>query len=225
MGDSGAEEPAALRWPWPLGIRLLVAALGGWVLANVAVRPEVPWWRAGIAAIALALAAAAATSADRFARRGLWTGLAVATSLGLYVGVPETNHILGLAAGLLVLWLADLSGRLRINGLLVLAIDATLVWAAVWGASARPGAVVGGLALLGLLLVMPIVRVAPGPIEALVPPSWHVTALIGLQVGFAVAVGRLAALRESAAEAGMIALVGLAGLVALSRLVIGRQQP
>ena len=34
-------------------------------------------------------------------------------------------------------------------------LGAVLVWAAIWGAVARPGAIVAGLAMLGLLLVGP----------------------------------------------------------------------
>jgi hypothetical protein len=127
----------------------------------------------------------------------------------------------GLAAGLAVLWLADATGRLRMDGLVLLAVDVALVWVAVWGAVQRPGALVGGLAILGLLLVAPLAERLPGPRRAWLAPRWQVPALLGVQLVVAVAIARWGALQSSALVAAVVGVLGLATLAWLSRLMLG----
>ena len=209
------------RWPWPTIVRVLVGASAGFVVVEWLVRPDGPDWRLWVAMATLAVAGWAAPSTDAWAGRGITSGIALVTSVGIFLGPPETDHVLGMALGLAVLWLAEVTGRARVDGLVVLAIDVLLVWAAVWGASGRAGAVVGGVAMLGLLLVAPLVRWAPGPARGL-PPEWQGYALVGLQLVFVVVVARLGALRESALEAAVVSGVSLVVLVLLARIVVGR---
>ena len=159
--------------------------------------------------------------ADRWAPRGLWSGLAVVSVGGLYLGVPETDHFVALAAGLAVLWLADVAGRARVDGLVVLALTAVVAWAGLWGAVSRPGAVTGALALLGLLLVAWVAELLPGPSQPIVPRQLQSVALLALQAVFAVAVARWGALRTAALEGAVVGGVGLLALAWLSRLVMG----
>ncbi len=177
--------------------------------------------RALLAAGVAAAAGLGAGAADRWRRRGLWTGLALVTALGLYAGVPETNHIIGLAGGLAVLTLADCRGLVRMTSEVVLALDVVLVWAALWGAGARDGAAVAGLAMLGLLAALPVAAALPGPSRALMPERWQAAALVGLQAAYALALARLAAWRPSVVEVGIIVVVAALLLLGGGRVVMG----
>ena len=68
----------------------------------------------------------------------------VATAVGLYLGVPETDHVLGVSVGLAVLAVAELTRRLQVDAIVAMAVDSALVWAAVRGAANRASAVIGG---------------------------------------------------------------------------------
>lgn len=213
-----------VRWPWPAPVRALVGAAVGWLVADGLLRDQGPDWRVWLAMGTLALAGLAATAADSWAGRGVVPGIAVVTVAGIYLGPPETGQVRALLLGLLVLWVAELTGRARVDGFVLLLIDAVLLWAVLWGAVSRPGALIGGAAMLGLLLVLPLVRLVPGPAQGL-PDPWRGMALILLQLLFVVGVARTAALSESVAFAAAVSGAALVGLTLLARLVVGRSAP
>ena len=124
---------------------------------------------------------------------------------------------------LAVLWLAELTGRAYVDGLVVLLLDVVLVWAVLWGAAGRPGAIIGGAAMLGLLLVAPVARALPGPARG-IPPEWQGVALVLLQLLFVGGVARTAALWESALDAAVVAGGALVLLTVLARLIVGGRQ-
>ena len=221
---SGADILPAdpVRWPWPAPVRVLVGAAAGWVVADGLLREQGPDWRVWLAVVTLGLAALAAPSVDDWAGRGVASGIAVVTVAGIYLGPPETEQVLALLLGLVVLWAADLSGRARVDGFVVLLLDAVLLWAVMWGAVSRPGALIGGAAMLGLLLVLPLVRVLPGPSAGL-PDAWQGVSLVLLQLVFVVGVARTAGLSESWVYASAVSVAALALLAFLARLIVGRQ--
>ena len=99
------------------------------------------------------------------------SGWAAASALGLYLGVPETDHVVGVAAVLAVLVLASLAAPGRASWVLVVGLDVVLAWAAVRGAPGGGPALVAGLAMPGLLVVAPLTSHLPGPRRALVPAA------------------------------------------------------
>ncbi len=192
-------------------------------MAEGLLRSPGPEWLVWVAIGALALAALAAPATDDWAGRGVTSGIALVTVVGIYLGPPETGQVAGLALALAVLWLAELTGRAYVDGLVVLLLDVLLVWAVLWGAAGRPGAIIGGAAMLGLLLVAPVARALPGPARG-IPPEWQGVALVLLQLLFVGGVARTAALWESALNAAVVAGGALVLLTVLARLIVGGRQ-
>jgi hypothetical protein len=190
--------------------RLIVRELGD--------RVDDMWWPTWAAAAALAIAFVAAPSVTQLTGRSTVAAIGLVTAAGLYLGVPETDHVLGLGVGLAVLAVAELRGRLQADAIVVMAVDAALVWTAVRGAVNRDGAVVAGLALLGLLLVAPVV--VGGTSARRSSPRVRVALLVIAQFVFVVVVARNGALRPDASGAALVAVAGLVGLTLAARLVV-----
>jgi hypothetical protein len=208
------------RWPWPALVRVIVGAAAGWLVVDAMQRASGPSWRVWVAMAALALVALGAPRLDVWAGRGITSGVAFVTVAGLYLGPPETEVIVGLALALGVLWAAEATGRARLDGLIAMLLGVLVVWAAIWGAVGRPGAVVGGVAMLGLLLVGPLALSVPGPGPGL-PRPWDAAALVLLQLFFVVGVARTAALMDDGITAAGIAGAALALLALLAWAVTG----
>ena len=196
---------------------LLGLLIGRLIVRELGDRIDDAWWPSWAAAAALAVAFAAAPSVVGLMRQRTVAVLGVITAGGLYLGVPETDHVLGLLVGLSVLAIADVRGRVRLDTIIVMTIDAALVWAAIRGAADREGAVVGGLALLGLLLVAPLVI---GGSSRRANPPLAAAMLVIAQLVFVVVVARNGALRPDASGAALVASAGLVGLAVAGRLIV-----
>ncbi len=191
--------------------------IGRLVAGELGDRLEDAWWPTWAGAAVLAVAFVAAPSAGRLTARGPVAALGVITAGGLYLGVPETDHVLGVAVGLAVLAVAELRHRLQVDTIVTMAVDSALVWTAVRGAANREGAVVGGLALLGLLLVAPLVLAGGGRREG---GQWRAALLVAAQLIFVVVVARNGAVRPDAGAAAAVAAAGLVALTVTARFVV-----
>ena len=200
--------------------RTAAGAVAGWVIAESTVDAG-PDWQTPAAAAVLAIALLAAPAVGRWAGNGVTSGWALAAALGLYVGVPETDHIVGVIAVLIVLFVAELAGRARVDGWVVAGLDAVIVWAALLGAAGRPGALVAAFAMLGLLVVSAPVALVGRPPREFVPSGWRPAALVALQLGFAIGVARLGGVRTTTSEALTVSAIGIAVLAAASWVVMG----
>jgi hypothetical protein len=209
--------------PAATALRALVGIASGWAIVEVAAPASVPGWWAVVASATLAVALVVVPGTNRWAGRGLNSGWALATLCGLYVGVPETDHIVGMAPVLGIVWLGELTGRMRVDALVVAALDIVLVWAAVEGAVNRSGAMIAGVSLLGLLVVAPIVIIIAGTESEEPMPAWAVGALIALQLLFAVSVARVGGVRTTAAEATTVVIVALPVLGLLAAPILARR--
>ena len=211
------------RW---VALRAAAGAAVGWVIvANTAASGVPGWWAPAVAA-ALGVAVGVAGGTDRWAGTGISSGWALASGIGLYVGVPETDHLVGMLPVLAIVWLAELSGRMRVDAAVVIALDVVLVWATVHGAVNRSGALVAGLAVLGLLVVGPLVALVvdrvPGAARVPIPGRWTMPALVGLQFVFAVGVARVGGVRTTTAEAVAVVAVAVPLLALVAAPIIGR---
>jgi hypothetical protein len=209
--------------PLAIVLRAGAGAFAGWLIIDVGVSAEVPGWWTPFVAGALAVAFAVAPGTNRWAGRGITSGWAMATILGIYVGVPETDRVVAIGAVIAVIWLAELTGRMRVDALIVVALDVVLVWAAVQGAAGRSGAMIAGVATLGLLVVAPIVaailRAPRSPSHA----PWTMPVLVGLQFLFAIAVARLGGVRTTAGEAARVVVIAVPLLALAVAPIIARR--
>ena len=155
--------------------------------------PVPPKWAPVGAAVVSAIGGLAAPAVAR-AGSVVVFGSASASALGLYLGVPETDHVVGVAAVLAAVFLATLvragpgelgAGRRprRRAGL-----DRR-----ARGAPYGGPALLAGLAMPGLLVVAPVTSHLPGPCRPIVPASMQPAALIGLQAGFTIVIARTVA--------------------------------
>jgi hypothetical protein len=198
----------------------VLGAAGGWMIADVLVAGEEPTWRAPACALALAAAAVAATRIERWSERGVSVGWVLAAAIGMYLGVPETDHLVGVIAVLIVVWLAGVTGRLRADFPVVTGLDAVLVWAAVRGAAGSSGALLAALAMLGLLVLAPPIAMLPRPANELVRAPWRAPLLVAFQLAFCVTVARLGGVRTTTTRAAVVAATGLVALGAAAWLAI-----
>lgn len=213
----------AARW---VALRAAVGLAAGWVIVANTAPSGVPGWWAPAVAGTLGVAVAVAPGTDRWAGTGINSGWALASGVGLYVGVPETDRLVGMLPVLAIIWLAELSGRMRVDAAVVIALDTVLVWAAVHGAVNRAGALVAALAGLGLLVVAPLVDLVAGRVRGTarlaVPGPWRMPLLVGLQFLYAVGVARVGGIRTTTAEAVAVVAVAVPLLALIAAPIIGR---
>jgi hypothetical protein len=206
---------------WPAVPRLLVGAGLGWVIGAQLVTTAGPDWRVAAAAAAMAVVTLGAPQTAQAGALGGAPAWALASTIGLYLGVPETGHVLGLGAGLGVLVVAHLAARARSDGLEVTLLGGVLTWAMLQGSVEREPALVGALGTFGLLVSWPVVRRLPGPHRGLAPASLRPLLLTTAHAITVWMVGRRGALENSMTAVAVVAVAGNAGLVLVARLVTG----
>lgn len=196
-------------------VRVAVAVPGAALVALGVGTVPPTWVRVAVGVGALA-SAVLVQDIDHDRPRLVGVCVAVA-ALGVYVAVPDTEQaraLVGAAVASSALGLApdarpDPAGSAAAVGL--------IAWAAGIGGWTRPGAVVGGIACVGLLVLGPVLRRA-GASSAM--------ALL-VHVGLVAVVARIAGLRERAATAGLIAAaayaLGVVVLVAAGRVERARR--
>jgi len=217
--------PVSVRRPltrtWPPLARLVGGAVLGAVIAQYAVSTDGPAWRVAAAAAVLGVVALGAPATARAATLGGAPAWALATAVGLYVGVPETDHVIGVGVGLAAFVVAELTGRARADGAAVVALGAALVWATLQGAGGREPALLAAFGAFGLLAVWPLVGALPGPRRALAPAPLRPALVAAAHAVAAVVIGRRGAVTDERVDVVLFAVAGLAALVIVVRLVTG----
>lgn len=204
-----ARRLGVARW-WPAVA--LVAAIPGAVVVGDAASLANPWWWVPPLVIGTVLVGGAALvdydTAN--ARSGLAPVLLGMTALATWTTVPDTEQILVVVGAFLPIVALGLpAARIR-EGAAGYAVVGLLAWVAAVGGRGRPGAVVGAVACLGILVAEPVARrvwrgraVTPG-----LPWSTRGVASIGVH-----AVVVLLAARVAGLERGADAALGLAAVV------------
>jgi hypothetical protein len=194
-----------------LGARAPFVAQGALVVPGAvvlvqAVTPVATTWMRVAAVVVLAVMAPLVRwPGERLVRVTPW--LLFATTVGVYVCVPETGQAHSvLAAFIPAVLLSSVLVRVP-HAAFLFPLVGLVVWVTVTGGAFRPGSVVGGLACFGVL-ALPAVTVRT--------PAWLTLAVQGALVLF---VARVAGFRVGAGEALALVLVGFAG--ALAVLVVG----
>jgi hypothetical protein len=217
--SSGWRRPFASDWP-PL-VRVAIGGAVGWAIAAwIADVPDSAWGNVA-AALTMSLVALGAPMTARVRTLGGVSAWALASTIGLYVGVPETNHVLGVGAGFGVFVLGELTGRCRGDALTVVALAGVLVWAITFGTGGRGTAAVAGYATLGLIALWPAVALLPGPRRGLTPAAVRAALLTAVDAVAVVLIGRRGAIVQSVEAMTLTAVLALAALVVVARIVYG----
>jgi hypothetical protein len=214
-GHLAARRPTVVR----VGAALPGAAIFTWAAA-----PESPSWAVPtILAVTLVGGALLARFDEAFAPSGLPPVLLAVTTAGIYATTPDTEHaaiLLGAAVPVALLGRPRPLASLGAAGSFVVA--ALMSWDVVVEGSGRDGAVVGGLACLGVLALEPLVRQACAPrsrgtvrdADAGVTVTQAIL-VVALHVAVVIVSSRVAGLRDSAVEALAICAIAYAGAAAL----------
>jgi hypothetical protein len=210
----------------PVWIRALFGLVGGLVIVwrswddSDLGDPPQQWFVPVIVAVAVAVALVLPATQRVLPLPGLLPAFLGGSAVVVYLCVPETNTQMPTVFALvLVLVLMELIGRTRVPLLLHVFLSLVVLWSGVFGATARPSALVGTL-----VAMWPPVLVG---VAALVRPRFERTALaarltiaaVGIVAAVVVArTGALdpelaPALADAAVAVGATALIG--GLVVL----------
>jgi hypothetical protein len=217
----------------------LAAVVPGALVFGLVGRPDVdaPAWTTGaILIVTVGGGLLMARFDEVYAPSGLPPVLLLVTVLGVYATTPDTEHaaiLVGVSVPLVLLGGPWPVASLGFGGSVLVA--AVLAWTVVVDGLARPGAVVGGMACLGLLVLEPAVRWASGrwdvariwrsgerltwpePTAAASDRSWLLVVLV-LHLGVVGACSRVAGLRTSAVQALALTVVTYAFAAALALL-------
>lgn len=145
----------------PSALRVVLAVPGGLVLATQSGLSGAVWIRVLVLATSVVGGALVADFDRRHRGRSLALPLFAVSALGVYYTVPDTEQALALLGVCLVVAVAawpvpfvslGSSGSFAATG--------ALAWVVAVGGAGRPGATVGGVACLALLVVEPLSRVS-----------------------------------------------------------------
>jgi hypothetical protein len=190
------------------------AALVGYAVHD---NTAAPTWVPILVGVASGVAAVTVVDFEEAQPRLVGICLFIAAA-GVYATIPDTDYAIPLVGAAAVSALFGLVPNASPAPAGSAAALGFLMWSVGFGGWTRPGAVVGGVACVGVLALGPLLRV--------VRP--HALAIVAVQLGLVVVTSRVAGLRESAAAAAAIAgaafVVTVLALVVAGRLVPARDQ-
>ncbi len=206
----------------PAWTSLLAAVPGALLVADAAARAgnhPGPWARPLVLVTALVGGAAAAASDRATAPAGLGPVLVALACCAAFTTLPDTEQIGAVAGVALPFALVGAPVALARLGPGAYAVCGLLAWSAAVGGTGRPGAAIGAVAGLGVLLVLPAARwVRRGHAHLPTRPlDRRALTLTAVQAVTLVVTARVAGLRQSlggaAVVAGPMLLVTLAAVV------------
>lgn len=201
----------------------LAAVLPGGTALAYAFRDARPSWVPFALAVAAPVLTVAVNDLDVFhRRRAFGPAMILVTAMGIYVTVPDTEGsrvLVGALIPLIAVVLPRPAATLGATGSALL-VGLLLSVTAIEGAP-RPGAIVGGIASFGLLLMEPIARRVLPELKGRDghdPQGYLRNTVVALAFQAVVVAwtSRVAGLSISAVRAGFIAGVGLLGALFLS---------
>jgi hypothetical protein len=205
---------AGSGWVFDTGRVLgILAMLGGAVLVATSMTNVSTWWRV-VGFVVIVVAVPASGVVDRRSARVVPL-LFLLAAIGVYVCAPDTEYTKPLLGALIPVALLVFDASLRAAAPTG-AVAAVVVWTAFVEGRGRPGAVVGGLACLAVVLLVAATRW-----------RWRrvgdVVLLLGIDLVAVVYVARLAGFRQSAWTAALLAVPALVLTWVALLLVSGRR--
>jgi hypothetical protein len=195
-----------------------VVAIPGAAFVAISLPHVVPRWVKVVTFVVITVAAPVLAGTERRAVRVV-PALAAVSVIGVYACVPDTEFARILVGAFLAAALLGFDPELRAVSAGAFPAVGVIVWTAGVGGYGRPGAVVGGMACLGALLLVPIVWRKVMITTPWVPAGW---ALAAVHVGLVVWCARVAGFRQTRLAAFALVVVGYAGasiaLIALRRV-------
>ncbi|MGI9120000.1 MAG: hypothetical protein ACR2G7_07765 [Acidimicrobiales bacterium] len=198
-------------------IGLVLVAPGAWLVTG-ALEFDRAWSRTLLAGVIVAVATLVADADQHRRHLALGPALVAMSVGGMFITLPETSRalaMLGTAVPLAALgWPVRLASLGRGGAY---AVAGLVVWVAMRDGGGRPGATVGAIACLGILLVEPVTRWLVGPDElgALLRTRWALPGFILLHLALVLFLARVAGLQTTAAAALAFGAIGLALAVGL----------
>ncbi|MGH9030608.1 MAG: hypothetical protein ACRDY4_16745 [Acidimicrobiia bacterium] len=219
------------RLPWPLALGAIAALPGAALVASTSdvANIDIDWVRV-LTFVTTAAGAALVADFDRHnGRAGLAPVLLAVTALGMYTTVPDTEQAAVLVGATLPLVLLGWPKPLASLGAPGAAATVGLVvWTASVGGRGRPGAIVGAMACLGVMLLEPIVRRGfrrrPPP-EPTGPLSSGMVIMAALHVALVLCVSLAAGREVSARAAAAISVVAFAAAAVTLAVILMLQRP
>lgn len=194
----------ATRWG-PLAY-LVAAVPGAWVLAGSPDLDQRTWAQPTVFATALVGGVLVAAFDRAHAAAGVPPVLLAVTVCGVYLTTPDTEHstiLVGAVLPLVVLCWPRPLASLGVGG--ALAAVAVVGWDVAIDGVGRDGAVVGGIACLGVMAIEPLVRLVTR--RAPDTSIGHALVLTAVHVVVVVVCSRVGGLRSAAGEAAAICAV------------------
>jgi hypothetical protein len=199
-------------------LKALLAAPGAW-LVTAASAVNGSEWVVWFTFLAIVAGSALLAESDRHLRAPpIAPWLLAVTLAGVYATLPDTEEILvvmGAAAPLIFLGWPFGWARLGSAGSFMTV--GLVAWVSAWGGLGRPAAIIGAVASLGVLLLLPLAT------SALKVPlrSANLSTMFLIHLGVAGAASRVAGLRADPLEAALIATgvlaVGLGLIISVLR--------
>jgi hypothetical protein len=214
VGESGS-TPA---WAWGVALASL-AFVAAW---PASFQDWTRWWALPMAlAIGYALPASEAHLSRQLGGVAAW--LSIYATLGVvHLCVPETDQI-PLVGGLVVgAGAIDLLTRGRWRNVLWVAAAASVLWAGLYGATGRQGALVGAMFAFLAPLSLTLIRIGARPVRSPPTRKWLV---LGLALLASVVLARTEALGRPLVPALLVATVAFViwGVVSNAALRVGRR--
>jgi hypothetical protein len=184
----------------------------GAVVVGASLPDRLPFWMRIVAWVIAAIGGSLVVATNREVPRAV-PGLFAVGAVGVYVCVPDTETAVVLVGALLVglVWIAVPRARASVGAS---ALTGLFAWVAVDGGAGRPGSVIGGVACLGVLLLLPLVG-RPRPTAR----AWAV--LLVVQVALVAYESRVAGAESSGWVALALSAPAFVAAAAVLRVVRG----
>lgn len=184
-------------------------ALPGAAALAVALPHAASWWMCVALVVAVAFVVPVAAITERVVPAWAMPALVLGSAWGVFVCVPETGPVHSLLGALVPATVFGVLMRWVPAPVALAPLVGLLLWSAAAGGATRPGAVVGGLACVGVLVLVPLAPRAP------------IVLVFAVDAGLVLFVARVAGFRSDAGAAALLTMGAYAVAVAL--LVLGQR--